>query len=399
MIFIYNFGIILYGLIIRIASLGNEKAKKWVAGRKNWREAIQLDQNKRLIWFHFASLGEFDQGIPLIKLIKEKQKDVSIAVSFFSPSGMEHYQKRKAPIDFAFYLPEDRSSNMKDLFIKLQPEALFLVKYEFWHHLIETSSKSNVPVYSISTLLRPQHRFFKWWGSIFRKDLSKIDFFFVQNKETSILLNSIGLDNHLRVGDTRIDKVISNLKNASEDHRLKAFCADNEILILGSSWQFEEEILLRSQWHKSGQKTIIAPHDISPNNVKRIQSLFPDSERYSDSPIGNKILILDTIGHLSNAYQYGHFAFIGGGSTGKLHNILEPAVFGLPVVFGPKYDRFPEAKAFIESNIGFSIKSHQEFNETLDQIKKNQKEILSGLENYLNENQGASEKIYSKIYS
>jgi 3-deoxy-D-manno-octulosonic-acid transferase len=398
MTLLYNFSVFLYGFVIRISALFNPKARSWVAGRKNWIKDLENSAQTNPILFHCASLGEFDQAVPLIQLIKENNPHKKVVVSFFSPSGMEHYHKRNAPIENVFYLPLDSKKNMKIFIEKLSPEMVILVKYEFWHYLISETKKASIPLYSISTLLRQNHRFFKWYGKLFRNDLRQFDHFFVQNNVTAELLKSIGIHNYLVTGDTRIDKVISNLNSAQIDSRIEEFCKNEEVLILGSSWGFEERILKESQWYNSGKKIIIAPHDVSDQNVQRLKQIFANSEQYTQPSGHSQILIIDTIGQLSNAYQFGKIAFIGGGETGKLHNILEPAAFGLPIIFGPKYQRFPEAVAFVNEKVGLHISNVEEFNSAIQYIESNRVEMSQKIEKYIDQNKGAANRIYENLF-
>lgn len=404
---IYTLGIYLYGLGIRVFSFFNPKAKDWISGRKNWKAEIQkLPKSTSIIWFHCASLGEFDQGLPLMWELKKKFPSSFILVSFFSPSGMKYFQKRNHCVDKAIYLPLDTPQNAK-LFIQLvQPKLAVFVKYEFWANYIFELKSHQIKLISIATILRSEQPFFKWYGGFFRKVLRSFDFFYVQNNETITLLESIGINNAKNVGDTRFDNVIANKIRFEESEKTEAdfvfqrYLENGKAIIFGSSWEKEEKILKESLAHLTEEKIIIAPHNVSESNCQRLQQFlgktairFTQFEHYSNE----SILILDTIGHLSSAYHYGKVAFIGGGFSGQLHNILEPAVFGLPVFFGPKHSKFPEASIFIEEGFAFHIETTTEFKERLIFVSENLEILSQKSIDFINKQKGAAARIASDI--
>jgi 3-deoxy-D-manno-octulosonic-acid transferase len=400
--FLYTLGIIVYGLVIRIASVFNEKARLFIVGRKGVFQTIPDLNKKEVIWFHCASLGEFDQGLPLMFEIKNKQPHVFLLVTFFSPSGKEHYHKRNHPADFVCYLPLDTPSNAKKFISKINPKKVFFVKYEFWANYIKVCRRQAIPVYSVSTLLRPSHRFFKWYGGFFRNVLHDISYFYVQNEESGRLLESIGITKYLVVGDARFDRVIQNKENARSDEILEQFCPHKNAFIIGSSWDEDEEVLesLIKELIPD-KKVIIAPHNIDEKHLQRIENRFSNQlDRYTKSKglTGKPILLIDCIGKLSNAYQYGDIAYIGGGFSGSLHNILEPAVFGLPVIFGPKHKRFPEAQQFISEGIGFSIKNSHELIEVFNVASKQRDEIKTKAQLFIEKSIGSSLKVYTDCF-
>ncbi len=402
--FLYNFSIHVLGFAMRILSLFNPKAKEWVAGRKNLLNKLPDFNNKEVIWFHCASLGEFDQGLPLMEIIKQHQPEVFLLVTFFSPSGMRHHHKRKHQADFVMYLPLDTPSNAKKFIGHFQPSQAFFVKYEFWSNYIITAKQYKTSLYNISGIFREDHRFFKWYGSFFRRTLNQFDWFFVQNQQSKDLLESIQISQVTVTGDSRFDKVIDNKKNASSDAVIEKFCMGKKPIIIGSSWPEDEKHIIQTV-NNSDKKFIIAPHNIDESHLKGITSkLTANFIRYTSASDEKKleqsrVLILDTIGQLSNAYSYGYIAYIGGGFSGALHNILEPAVFGLPVIFGPKHKRFPEGQAFIDHGFGFSIHSSKDIDSTLELIEKNYDAIQIKELNYIQENAGASKQIYTQITS
>lgn len=401
---IYNIGISFYAGIIQLASWWNPKAKKAVEGRKNLWEILPNISNEEVVWFHCASLGEYDQATPLIELVKSKKPDLFVLVTFFSPSGFDNYKKRNVNIDFACYLPFDKRKNAERFINHFKPTIVFFVKYEFWSNFIFTLKKHEIKIYSISTILRPNHRFFKPWGGFFRKTLNQFDHFFVQNSESKDLLASIGINRSTITGDNRYDKVISNLKHLSPNKTLEAFVNNSKLtLIVGSCWPQDERQLLPVISELPFEKVIIAPHNIDKGSIHNIENNLKENfvryTAFKDSDRNKRILILDTIGHLSGAYHYGHLAYVGGGYSGNLHNILEPAVFGLPVVFGPKHTKFPEAQLFIDNGFAFSSSSSEEIKNAFTNIIENQEEFSTAAKQLVANNTGASELIYNAVFS
>lgn len=402
---LYNFVIRLYGIAIFMFSFFNKKANSWIKGRKNWRKQLEnLPQN--LIWFHCASLGEFDQGLPVMKEMKLIYPNHFLLVTFFSPSGMEHYHKRNHCVDLAIYLPLDTPQNAK-LFIRLvRPKLAVFVKYEFWANYILEAKKQNLKLVSIATILRKNQIYFKAYGSFFRSILQSIDYFFVQNDATKILLNSIEIENIAVVGDTRFDNVLANKRNfklenlSTKSSVFYDFLNGKKAIIFGSSWEPEEAILNESLINLKHEKFIIAPHNVSESNVARLANIFGNNairftqfEKYNQQ----SILILDTIGHLSTAYCFGKVAFVGGGFSGQLHNILEPAVFGLPVFFGPKHSKFPEAEIFIEEGFAFHVESATEFIERLNFVSENDKSLSKKASEFIEKQKGAAKRIVNDL--
>lgn len=395
----YNLGVRGYSFVIRLASLFTPKAKQWIQGRKGWLNKLP-ETRQNTVWFHCASLGEFDQGIPLMNLLKEKHPDIFLIVTFFSPSGYEHYQKRNHPADFVCYLPSDTPANARKFINRIQPKQVFFVKYEFWSNYIFEVKQSGATLYNVSGIFRPDHRFFKWYGGFFRKTLQKFDHFFVQNEASKQLLNSIAIDNVTITGDSRFDRVIENRKQAKENSIIANFKGNDDLFIIGSSWPAGESILIPWINNYNG-KVLIAPHQVDKKHVDEIRgqitrkvSLFTES---SPEDIDGDVLILDTIGHLASAYNYGSIAYVGGGFSGSLHNILEPAVFGLPVIFGPKHSRFPEGQQFIDGGFGFSVSTTEEFNSAFNHISSNREVISQKEQAFVEKSAGASEKIYKHI--
>ena len=404
MLFLYNTLLSIFLPILNLISVFNPKLRLGIEGRKKWKSTLdEIPKSKTVIWFHCASLGEFDQGLPLINLIKSKNPSFQIVVTFFSPSGYLHYQKRKNPVDYAFYLPFDKLSNAKEFLSLLNPKMGFFVKYEFWPNFLNEAKNQNVPIFSVATILRPNQIYFKWYGGLFRNALKNVDYFFVQNGETAELLDRLGIHNHEIIGDTRFDRVLENKKlfeqtNCNLEFDIfDRFLGNEKALIFGSSWSPEEQILFSFIAENKSQKVILAPHNVSKSNIESLQNkLGKNAVRFTSFEndfTNQQVLILDTIGHLSTAYSFGKVAFVGGGFSGSLHNILEPAVFGLPVFFGPKHQKFPEANEFMNRGIGFEIGSYQEFKIKLNEIESELISLSKKTIEFVESQRGASEKI------
>ena len=396
------FRIMLYQALINIYSIaiflsskfGNEKAKKWVNGRKNWRQNIEkLPKNSTL--FHCASLGEFDQGAPVIEAWKKKFPNETILVSFFSPSGMEHHHKRGIQLDGVCYMPIDTRKNMRDFLNLVAPKRIFLIKYEFWPNLINEAFACKIPVFSLATLLRPNQLYFKWYGTFFRKSIRKVTHFFTQNSETNALLTSIDCNQFTLVGDPRFDTVIARKAQRIPDDKMVNFIANKSAIILGSAWEKEAEILASCLDHFDNDKIIIAPHEINSNSIGRLKKLFPQALCYTDQALDSKkqILILDTIGQLANAYAHGDVAFVGGGYHGSLHNILEPAVYGLPICFGPKHSKFPEASQFLKNEFAREIISGEDLVIFINEMRNQRDCVSSKILAFVEQEQGATKRI------
>ena len=399
---LYQIGIHFFILSLRIASIFNLKIRSGLEGRKNWISILEdVPKNAKVIWFHCASLGEFDQGLPVMHELKNKTSGAYILVTFFSPSGMQHFEKRAHPVDKALYLPFDTKANAHTFINKVKPKLAIFVKYEFWPNFILECRASKIKLVSISTLFRKNQIYFKSYGGFFRRILKSMDHFFVQNEETKVLLESIEITDVVVSGDTRYDRVLQYKKDVSETNSiLSKFRAKGPVLIAGSSWEEEEKIVKKFLDSDTKSKVIIAPHNVNANNIDRIQSLLDQpSVRYTQLKEyqGDRVLILDTIGHLSSAYQYADYALIGGGFSGNLHNILEAGAFGLPVFFGPHHHKFPEAQNFIDGNIGFVIENAAQLSEKINALN-HQEERKQKIEAFMQSQAGATNKIVSHSF-
>lgn len=392
---LYNISIQLFGFAIRLASLFNPKAKDWVKGRKGFFKRLPESYSKPVIWFHCASLGEFDMAIPVMNEMRSLHPNHTILVTFFSPSGMQHYHKRTHPADLVLYLPLDTPKNAKRFVSHFKPEKAFFVKYEFWANYLNALKDSGTKVFSICTLLRPDHRFFRWYGGFFRRSLRKFDHFYVQNESTKSLLHSIGIQKVSLTGDTRYDKVIETREKQEANPRIDEFLQGEQAIIFGSTWPEDEAIILPWLDAHPSVKCIFAPHNIDAAHVQSLQQALGERcIRFTENDnTSSQVLILDTIGHLSSAYGSAKIAYIGGGFSGKLHNILEPAVYGIPVLFGPKFNRFPEAQQFIDAGIGFSVSDIRSLSERMNEVTNRLIEIKIEADTLIQKNAGAARRI------
>ena len=338
-----------------MASTFHPKAKKWIEGRKENRPPDTF--GKPVLWIHCASLGEYDMAIPVISRLKTIHSDHFFMVTFFSPSGVEHYKKRGEIVDGACYLPIDRPKKIQAFLAHFNPTLLILVKYEFWPNLIDAVSSNRIPIVSINTVLRKNQRYFKWYGGLFRSTLRKVDFFYVLNAQTSLLLSDIGITQWKITGDTRYDRLVEHKKSASKNERIEEFLAGDKAIIIGSSWPADERIILPLISTFKQHKFILAPHEIDEEHLGSIEHQLQGlTQRFTQKNDPSKpVLLLNTIGHLTSAYSHGKIAYIGGAFSGKLHNILEPMVYYIPLIFGPNILRNPEASEAIHAGIAQSV--------------------------------------------
>ena len=376
MLWLYNIGISFYGLVLRVFSLFNTKAKLFIEGRTQLFEQIEktLDPSKTNIWFHFASLGEFEQGRPVLEKIKTLYPNKNIVITFFSPSGYE-VRKNYALAAGVFYLPLDTAANARKFVAVIKPEIAIFTKYEYWYHYFKVLHQHNIPLYVISGIFRPDQIFFKWYGSFNRKILSFVNHFFVQNQESVDLLKSIHLENVSLSGDTRFDRVAENAQSPKTIQEVADFCGSNPVFIAGSSWQADEQLIAGLIAQHPDWKFIIAPHETDDSHIAALRKIIPAAITHSELLKGSKkiaqTLIIDNIGILSSLYQYGNIAYIGGGFGAGIHNTLEAAAYGIPVIFGPKYAKFQEAKDLIEIGAAISIETESDLSAAFLQFQKN----------------------------
>lgn len=408
--YIYSFFIALYTALIFLVSPFNKKAKLIIKGRKQTFKKIEekISRDDKVAWFHAASLGEFEQGRPLIETFRKEYPNYKIILTFFSSSGYE-IRKNYDGADVIVYLPSDTNRNVK-LFLKLShPSYVFFIKYEFWYNFIRRAKHSGARLFQVSLILRSNQYFFSFYGLWYRKQLKNFDYFFVQNAQTKELLNSIGLYNCKITGDTRFDRVSQIARQAKDFEKIKEFCQEDKIVLMGSSWEKDEQLINEViPICKTNFKLIIAPHEIHTSHIEQIKSLFPQAIRYSEiekieysnTKNKDKILIIDCIGILSSLYKYSTIAYIGGGFGVGIHNILEAATFGKPILFGPNYQKFKEALDLIENRGAFSFNDKEQLTELIDKLLQNSDYYKKSSDiclRYISENNGACERILSEI--
>jgi 3-deoxy-D-manno-octulosonic-acid transferase len=407
MVFLYGLGIRLYLLLVWLVSPFNSKASLWLNGRKRWSERLRkaIDNNEPIAWFHCASLGEFEQGRPLIEAYKEKYPDHKILITFFSPSGYE-VRKNYSGADYVFYLPIDTRHNAKRFVSIVNPVVAVFIKYEFWHYILNELKHKNIPTYLVSAIFRQGQIFFRWYGFWNRRMLHCFSHIFVQNDISKQLLNSLNLFNVDVTGDTRFDRVYATAKSSEKLPLLDEFCQDYPVIVAGSTWPKDEELLIsfiKKTNHRV--KLIIAPHEIVENRIKSIiESIGMSTIRFSKPDIrlvkDSKVLIIDTMGILSSTYRYGHIAYVGGGFGAGIHNTLEPATFGLPILFGPHYQKFREAKELIELKAAFSITDENELISKLTYLLNHKDQLVNAgatSSKYVEKNIGATQKVLAMI--
>ena len=407
----YDIAIALYAFVVRIVSLFNKKAKKLLAGQGKTFSILakNIDPQARYIWFHAASLGEFEQGRPLIEKIREEKPEYKILLTFFSPSGYEA-KKDYAGADIVCYLPFDFRSNARKFLDYAKPEIAIFIKYEFWMNYLNYLKKRNIQTYIISAIFRPTQIFFRWYGYRYRDVLSDFNWFFVQDENSLKLLERFNHHNITISGDTRFDRVYQIAKQENILPLVEKFISQKEkkqfVLIAGSAWDKDEEILIPYFNQHSEIKLIIAPHEIKEeeiaklkNRIKRPCVLYSQTNEKEVEKAD--CLIIDCIGLLSSVYRYGSIAYIGGGFGVGIHNVLEAAVYGIPVLFGPNYDKFKEAKELITCGGAFSVSSKADFSALMNNLLTYSEIIQSAgdkAKNYVFDNLGATQKIYEKIF-
>lgn len=405
---LYQLGIIGYATLIRIAALFNRKAQLWVSGRKNW--ASKLKQAKTQIkdpclWIHCASLGEFEQGRPIIEAVKKELPEYSVVLSFFSPSGYE-IRKSYPLADYVCYMPKDTQKNAEQFLQILDPQIALFIKYEFWYHFLTQLQQRGTTTLLVSAIFRPDQIFFKKQGGFFREILKTFTHIFVQNESSAKLLRNIGIKEISVGGDTRIDRVLGIAQESKALPAIEAFCGNAKVLVAGSTWPADEQYLLPffNQLDREDWKLIIAPHEIHDAHIQQIEAAIKlPSIRYSQKEhldkSQHKVMIIDNIGLLSAIYKYGTLAYIGGGFGKGIHNTLEPGAFGLPIIFGPKYQKFEEANHLVASGGAFSINNMQELKRIFEQINDGNgyEGISQKVHNYISQNQGATNKVMAFI--
>ena len=405
---IYNIAIIKVRVLIFILKFFNSKIRSFNNQRKNVIKKLEssISKNDNHIWIHVASLGEYEQGLPIFKEIKSLYKNHKIILSFFSSSGYE-VQKNNSIGDLTIYLPLDSPSNAKKFISIVNPKMAFFVKYEFWPNYLYSLKKNNTPTYLLAGLFRKNHWFFKWYGSGFLNLLkSSITHFFVQNKESKNLLSSHNITNCTLMGDSRFDRVNSLPDQNNEIKNIKEFIGDKICFVAGSTWKEDEYLMIDSINENKNLAWIIAPHQINKKQIKKFQDkLKCESIIHSNLNQNNinsaKVLIIDSIGLLTKLYSYSDLSYVGGGmGQSGLHNILEPAIFKNPILIGKNYLNFPEAKDLISKNGAVSIKNTKEFQIILNKLIENKIRRTEMGEinfNYIKSNLGTTKNVISYL--
>lgn len=403
---IYNLVIYIYLFRVKLAALFSSKPAKMVKGHREVFDILRdkIDRNARYIWFHAASLGEFEQGRPLIERIRKEHPEYRILQTFFSPSGYE-VRKNYQGADIVCYLPFDTPRNVRRFIEMVNPCMVFFIKYEFWQNYLNTLYKKGIPVYSVSSIFRPNQIFFRWYGKDYRKVLKTFSHLFVQNEVSEKLLASIGVTDVTIVGDTRFDRVLDICTVAKDLPLVKAFKGNSKTFVAGSSWGPDEDIFIRYFNEHPEMKLVIAPHVVSDSHLKEImEKVKRPCVRYTEATEENvskaDCLIIDCYGLLSSIYRYGEISYIGGGFGVGIHNVLEAAVYGIPVIFGPNNKKFREAQHLLEKKGGFEINDYEEFKRLMDRFLTDNSYLQqagNAAGDYVKNNSGALEKIMKAI--
>jgi 3-deoxy-D-manno-octulosonic-acid transferase len=412
MLFLYNLVVILASQLLKIVALFSPKMKLFVDGRKSVFETLAkiIHATDKTIWFHAASLGEYEQGLPVIETIKQQFPTHKIVITFFSPSGYE-VRKNNTVADATVYLPLDTISNAKQFVELVHPEMVFFIKYEYWPNYLNELKKRNIKTYLISGILRENQAFFKWYGGFYRNALKTFDYFFVQNESSKNLLQSIGFNNVKVSGDTRFDRVVSILERDNSLDFIEQFKDNKTTIVIGSSWPKDESLLVNYINQSSDEvRFIIAPHNIKQEQISNLKNqiqkktiLFSENveTRLIASLQEYNVFIIDTIGILTKIYSYADIAYVGGGfGNPGVHNILEPATFGVPVVIGPNYSHFAEATALVNMEGCISIQNQTQLNEAFDLLLHNEDERLEKghiCSTFVQMNKGATQTIMNHI--
>ncbi|WP_233901137.1 3-deoxy-D-manno-octulosonic acid transferase [Tenacibaculum piscium] len=410
--FLYNLLLFVASLLLPIVALFNKKIKLFVDGRKQTFSKLEnIQQSDKIIWFHAASLGEFEQGRPIVEALKEDYKNHKIVVTFFSPSGYE-IRKNYNLADVVCYLPLDTKANARKFIAQIHPEIAIFIKYEFWPNLLSEVKKQQINTILISGIFREKQVFFKRYGSFMRDKLTAFHHFYLQNETSKKLLSSIGFENTTIAGDTRFDRVSDILQQDNSLDFISEFKNNSYTLVAGSTWKDDEKLLVNyiNNQASSDEKFIIAPHNINQNQIKELQkSIYKKTVLYSEKDhkkhIGNlaenQVFIIDTIGLLTKIYAYADVAYVGGGLATGLHNILEPATFGVPIIFGGnKYKKFQEATDLLQLGGVKTVVNQQEFTNIVSTLKNNadlRTTFANINQQYILEHTGATKKILDYI--
>ena len=405
---LYNFGLTLYVWLIRLVAPRHPKARLWIDGRKDLykRMAETIDPTDRIVWVHVASLGEFEQGRPIIERIRKTHPEYKILLTFFSPSGYE-VRKNYQGVDYIFYLPIDTPRNARRFLDAAHPEIAIFVKYEFWLNLLRDLRRRKVRTYIVSAIFRRNSIFFRPYGGMWRQALESFDVMFVQNEESKRLLAGLGFDNVIVAGDTRFDRVAEIAKAAKHIDVIERFKGDKRVFVAGSTWGPDEELLIRLINDNPDIKFIVAPHEMDESRMARLAAEIKGGTlRYTQctphTAYGSKqLLILDTVGILASVYGYATWSYIGGGFGVGIHNTLEAATFGLPVAFGPNYAKFKEARDLVTLGAARPVKNYDELRTWFIPLRDNEDFLQKTsriAKDYTTRHQGATNIIVKTIF-
>lgn len=405
----YNLAIYLYLLGVAIYSHFNEKVRKMWRGERDAFRILreQVDPNARYVWFHAASLGEFEQGRPLMEQMKREHPDIKILLTFFSPSGYE-VRKNYEGADIICYLPLDTITNARRFLRTVRPEMAFFIKYEFWYNYLHILKHRHVPVYSVSSIFRDGQVFFRWYGCQYGRVLRCFTHFYVQNEKSKELLGKIGLTNVTVTGDTRFDRVLQIKEQAKQLPAVEQFAKGHKVFIAGSSWQPDEEIFIPYFNEHRDWKLVIAPHVIGEDHLQQIEKLLEGRKvvRYTDvaekpeAAADAEVLIINCFGLLSSIYHYADVTYVGGGFGVGIHNTLEAAVWDVPVIFGPNNEKFHEAQGLKACKGGFEIKDYADFERLMNCFEADADYLTKAGQqagNYVKQLSGATQRILSDV--
>lgn len=408
MLFLYNLVVLITGFFLKIVALFSPKIKLFVDGRKNVFTVLEekIKPEDKTIWFHSASLGEYEQGLPVIEKIKEKYPAHKIIITFFSPSGYE-VRKNNNVADVTIYLPLDTKNNAKRFLKLAHPELVFFIKYEFWLNYLKELKKLKTPTYLISGIFRDNQMFFKWYGGFYRKALETFTHFFVQNENSKKKIESIGFHNVIVSGDTRFDRVNAILERDNSLEYIETFKNNQPIIVIGSSWPRDESLLTEYiNQAPENVKFIIAPHNIKAEQIENLKNAITKktvlfSEKENKNLADYTVFIIDTVGLLTKIYSYGTIAYVGGGfGNPGIHNILEPATFGIPIIIGPNYSKFAEAIELVNLGGCMVISNKEELKQTFNSLLSDEsflKERGRISKSYIQDNKGATNTIIKAI--
>lgn len=402
--FLYGVALRLYVLIVRMVSPWNPKARQWIRGRQGLIRLVRnhFSPEDKIIWFHAASLGEFEQGRPLMEAIREQMPEKKILLTFFSPSGYE-VRKNFAIADLVCYLPIDTRRKVGRFVEAVNPEVLFIIKYEFWYNLFAELKQRDVPIYLVSGIFREKQHFFRWWGKWFLKNLDSISWFFVQDKSTFRLLARNGFSNVTITGDTRFDRVTRIAQEAAPLPWLAEWKGNAQVMVAGSTWPQDEMLLRQVMDHFPSLKWLIAPHLVDDAHISHLMKILPKGARKLSQYTADQnaaIIVIDSIGLLSRLYRYATIAYIGGGFGKGIHNLTEAAVYGCPVLFGPNHHIFREAHELIERKGGFAVGDAGVLKDVMTRLLGDaQQSAIAGkaARDYISQGTGATQQILQHL--